>query len=271
MPRTRLIVLQTLIAVLPLLLVAPDSALAQPNPARKPSRMILRIELGTHTAPIRRISVDDASRYLVTASEDKTARVWDLASGKLLRVLRPSIGVDNEGALFAVSISPDGQIIAVAGATGSERNYSIYLYERSSGRLVRRLAGLPGPISNLQFSFVDTCHSGNSLGLAGRRGSLDINVVINELSSTQNGVVVFSGSTGSESAYEKAEWNNGAFTKALVEGLNGSAAIGNTGRITYNMLNVYVSERVKELTKGQQHPTMISPQTVPDFPVAVKK
>ena len=46
--------------------------------------------------------------------------------------------------------------------------------------------------------------------------------------------------------------------------------MGNTGRITYSMLNVYISERVKELTKGQQHPTMISPQTVPDFPIAVK-
>jgi uncharacterized caspase-like protein len=119
--------------------------------------------------------------------------------------------------------------------------------------------------------FVDTCHSGNSIGLSTRRGPLDINIVINELSSAENGVVVFSASTGSEASYEREEWKNGAFTKALVEGLGGAAAIGNTGRITYNMLNVYVSERVKELTKGQQHPTMISPQTVPDFPIAVRK
>jgi hypothetical protein len=119
--------------------------------------------------------------------------------------------------------------------------------------------------------FIDTCHSGNSLGLAGRRGGLDINIVINELSSAQNGVIVFSASTGSESSYERAEWNNGAFTKALNEGLNGAASIGNTGRITYAMLNVYISERVKALTNGTQHPTMISPQTVSDFPVAVKR
>ena len=71
---------------------------------------------------------------------------------------------------------------------------------------------------------------------------------------------------------EDANWNNGAFTKALVAGLGGAAAIGNTAcRIIYNMLNVYISERVKDLRKGQQHPTMISPQTVPDFPIAVKK
>jgi WD40 repeat protein len=119
--------------------------------------------------------------------------------------------------------------------------------------------------------FIDSCHSGNAIGLATRRGALDINIVINELSSAENGVVVFSAATGSESSYEREEWSNGAFTKAVVEGLNGAASIGNTGRITYNMLNVYISERVKELTKGQQHPTMISPQTVADFPIAVKR
>jgi len=119
--------------------------------------------------------------------------------------------------------------------------------------------------------FVDTCHSGNSIGMAGRRGPLDINIVINELSSAQNGVIVFSASTSSESSYERDEWNNGAFTKSLVEGINGAADLLNKGRITYTMLNVYVAERVKELTKGQQHPTMISPNTVPDFPIAVKK
>jgi uncharacterized caspase-like protein len=120
--------------------------------------------------------------------------------------------------------------------------------------------------------FVDTCHSGNSIGMGGRRGGLDINIVINELASAQNGVVVFSASTGSESSYERAEWQNGAFTKALVEGLNGKADILQKGYITYTMLNVYVTERGKVLTSGQQHPTMISPrETVPDFPIAVKR
>jgi WD40 repeat protein len=119
--------------------------------------------------------------------------------------------------------------------------------------------------------FMDTCHSGNSLGLAPRRSLLDINKVINELSSAQNGVVVFSASTGSESAFERDDWNNGAFTEALVEGLNGAADLLNKGSITCATLNVYIAERVKELTGGQQHPTMISPQTIPDFPIAVKR
>ena len=118
--------------------------------------------------------------------------------------------------------------------------------------------------------FMDSCHSGNSLGLA-PRGMLDINKVINELSSAQNGVVVFSASTGSESAFERDDWSNGAFTEALIEGLGGAADLLKKGNITCGTLNVYIAERVKELTEGRQHPTMISPQTVPDFPIAVKK
>lgn len=78
----------------------------------------LRLETGMHTARINRISVDAAARYVVTASEDKTARVWELATGKLLQTLRPPIGEGNEGKLFAVALSPDGQEVAVGGVDG---------------------------------------------------------------------------------------------------------------------------------------------------------
>lgn len=37
------------------------------------------------------------------------------------------------------------------------------------------------------------------------------------------------------------------------------------------MLDLYVSERVKELTRGRQTPTTTKPATVPDFPVAVRE
>lgn len=36
------------------------------------------------------------------------------------------------------------------------------------------------------------------------------------------------------------------------------------------MLDLYLSERVKELTKGEQTPTTTKPQTIQDFPIAVK-
>jgi hypothetical protein len=36
------------------------------------------------------------------------------------------------------------------------------------------------------------------------------------------------------------------------------------------MLDLYLSERVKELTKGQQTPTTTKPLTIQDFPVAIQ-
>jgi len=117
--------------------------------------------------------------------------------------------------------------------------------------------------------FMDACHSGNLMGKTKRRGLVVSSAVVNELASAENGAVVFSSSTGRQYSQEKPEWGNGAFTKGLIEGLSGKADYKGTGRISVNMLDLYVSERVKELTGGQQTPTTVKPPNVPDFPVAV--
>jgi hypothetical protein len=45
----------------------------------------LRIDFREHTAKIGQIATDDSGRYLVTASIDKTARVWSLADERMLK------------------------------------------------------------------------------------------------------------------------------------------------------------------------------------------
>ena len=117
--------------------------------------------------------------------------------------------------------------------------------------------------------FIDTCHAGNVMGA--RAGAPDITGVVNELASAENGAVVFASSTGKQYSFEDPDWGNGAFTKAAVEGINGKADYTGKGRITINMLDLYISERVKELTKGRQTPTTTKPQTIPDFPIALIK
>ena len=122
-----------------------DSALSQ-----KPYPMI---EAGMHTATIKRIGVDKAGRWAVTASEDKTARVWDLATGRLLTVLRVPVGTQDQGKLYAVALSPDGTLVALGGFTRTKgQPQDLFLFDRASGRLIQHLPGLPNVVFDLAFS-----------------------------------------------------------------------------------------------------------------------
>lgn len=136
--------------------VEPSGAAPAPTSETRgpPTAPIARIEPGGHTAPIRRIDTDAAGRLLVTGSHDKTVRLWSLADGTLLKILRVPIGGVNEGKVFAVAISPDGGMVAAGGLTGSEwdGSDSIYLFDVASGRLIKRLAGLPAVIRDLNYS-----------------------------------------------------------------------------------------------------------------------
>lgn len=118
--------------------------------------------------------------------------------------------------------------------------------------------------------FIDACHSAASLDGEQTRGSaVDITAVVNELSSVENGVVMFASSTGRQVSIERDDWQNGAFTEALLEGLSGSADYIKDGKLTIAELDLWLSERVKELTDKRQAPVARKPDTVPDFPIAM--
>ena len=132
------------------------------------SEPILAIEAGLHSASLRIMATDAKNRFLVTGSVDKTVRVWDLPTGKLLGILRPPIGKANEGIILAVDVSPDGDTIACGGRTReSEKSSQVYLFDRESRRLLKRISGLPESITFLRFS-----RDGSMLavGLAGSGG-----------------------------------------------------------------------------------------------------
>jgi WD40 repeat protein len=113
--------------------------------------------------------------------------------------------------------------------------------------------------------FVDTCFSGKSVGKLSRR---ELTRMANGLASAELGVIVFSASAPRQDSLEDPAWGNGAFTKALVEGLGGGADFRREGLVTHKGLDYYVSHAVRSLTKGKQTPVTAVPNGISDFPVA---
>ncbi|PLX37405.1 MAG: hypothetical protein C0605_07400 [Hyphomicrobiales bacterium] len=129
-----------------------------------------------------------------------------------------------------------------------------------------------GSLAGKALMFIDACHSGQSIDAARRtRGTADITAIVNDMASAENGVVMFASSTGREVSEESDAWQNGAFTEALLEGLAGQADYSRDGVISIAELDLWLSERVKALTRKRQHPVMRRPATVPDFPIALAK
>jgi WD40 repeat protein len=106
------------LAVLAGMLCISAGGQAQDVAPELPSEPILRIETGQHGALIRAIDTDAANRFAVTASDDKTVRVWSLPEGRPMRVLRLPIDQGDIGKAYAVAISPDGTTVAVGGLIG---------------------------------------------------------------------------------------------------------------------------------------------------------
>jgi uncharacterized caspase-like protein len=126
------------------------------------------------------------------------------------------------------------------------------------------LSSLPSKVIFL----VDTCHSGNVTGK--RRGVQDMTDALRELMNSGSGVVVMTASTGKESSQERTEWGHGAFTKALIEGLEGEADFDRDNTVDIKEIDLFITKRVKALTNGSQHPTTEIPKTMPNFPLVYK-
>ena len=117
----------------------------------------LQIEVGTHAGPIRRIASDARADIVVTASDDKTARVWRLSTRELLRTLRVPVGTADEGRLYEVAIDPSGATVAIGGtAVGrgdrQSRRAEILIFDINTGQLRQRIRAAEGEIKRLVWS-----------------------------------------------------------------------------------------------------------------------
>ena len=142
----------------------------------------------------------------------------------------------------------------------------------SNDDLLDLIASIPGK----KVLFIDACHAGAAMpGIKAAPSDVapDMNKLVNDFSTAGSGLVVYGASMGTELSHEDAKWDqHGAFAEALIEAIGeGKAKIDASGRITTDMLDFYLVQRVKDLTDGEQHPVMNRPSLVPDFPLALAK
>ncbi|MGE3988780.1 MAG: caspase family protein [Pseudorhodoplanes sp.] len=87
-----------------------------------------------HSDEVVRLAVSPDGTRFASAGQDKTIRIWNLASGQIIHTIRFDFGTG--GWSGALAFSPDGSRLA-SGATADGKRGLLYLWDVGSGRLVR--------------------------------------------------------------------------------------------------------------------------------------
>jgi WD40 repeat protein len=172
-------------------------------------------------------------------------------------------------------VTPKDFVVIFIATHGINRENQFYILphdgEASKANITcvnwRDFSDVVGNLPSQVLLLVDACHSGQ-LGKNMGQGTSDNTEAVREIASSEYGVVIMAASTGSEYSLEHADWQHGAFTLSLIEGLqNHKADIRPDGTIYLRELDFYVAERVKDLTENRQHPTTQKPSSISAMPV----
>ncbi|KPA13953.1 secreted protein containing Peptidase C14, caspase catalytic domain protein [Candidatus Magnetomorum sp. HK-1] len=125
-----------------------------PKPVSLSNPPILRIDPGGHTSLISDIIVTSDQQHLISASDDKTIRVWNLKTGKEERKILGQIGSGNFGKIYAIALSPDQTQLAVGGflADNPTDGSAIRIYDYPTDKLRRTLKSHSDVVFDLSFS-----------------------------------------------------------------------------------------------------------------------
>jgi len=96
-----------------------------------------------HTSEINSAQFSPDGKYIVSASGDKTAKIWEVSSGNLLYDLK-----GHTDYVRLAEFSPDGRYIVTASASNDETK----IWEVSSGKLLQDLKGYTNQGTSAEFS-----------------------------------------------------------------------------------------------------------------------
>lgn len=111
---------------------------------------VLTLDAGGHTDDVTGIFFLPGNKEVVTASADKTVRVWDVASRSSVRTLRVPVGPGLEGKITASAMLPGGTTLAVAVSGVTPKSPStVYLIDIKTGRFKAVLKGHNRPVFSM--------------------------------------------------------------------------------------------------------------------------
>jgi WD40 repeat protein len=120
-----------------------------------------------HEGAVHDLAYTPDGRHLATTGFDGTVRVWDVATGAPVRILRPG-----PSSFTSVAFSPDGTCLAAVQGSGQyvpKDSGVVILWDWKADREVRRLEGQTGGAHSIAFS-----HDGHRLAAAGYDGTARI-------------------------------------------------------------------------------------------------
>ncbi len=115
---------------------------------------ILKLDTGGHSSLIKDILVTSDKSEFITASRDKSIRIWDSKTGKLKRKILGKIGKGKIGSIFSIALRGDDKYLAVGGMLDKniENGSAIRIYDYKSGKLVKLLKSHKNVVLDLAFS-----------------------------------------------------------------------------------------------------------------------
>ncbi len=156
----------------------------------------------------------------------------------------------------------DDFYLETSDAQGSVSSYSLISYQND---IIRHLKDLDCK----RIILIDACQSGAASRAGQKTSNVDFSRIQRIISQTPPSIVTLTSSSGNESSWEDKEWEHGAFTKALLDGLRKNADENNDGIVWLKEIAHYVIKKVPQLTAGKampQHPQLIYPISN-DFPL----
>ena len=119
---------------------------------------VLRVSTEQHTDAIKKLDTDLAGERVLSVSDDKTAKLWDSRTGRLLKTFRVPIDDRLEGQLFVGALHPGGRFAAVGGFTTDSTNQipTYFFVNTEVGGIVAQMNATAGDpawvVHNLLFS-----------------------------------------------------------------------------------------------------------------------